>query len=149
MVSKAQNDVERWLVHEGLRFKYSNTTSEEVFKLVIKNPDGRDDDTEIFEPQKQPGVIVVGKKCPYTWNQNSRFLNMTQTEQDTAEARIVEYCQYLGVVHRFLTENGLRMVGVYAVLDTENRQNQDNFSDALGAVAEAKDRLREHLRRTF
>lgn len=149
VASKAQNDVERWLIHEGLRFRYAKKMPEESFKLIISNPDGRDDGTEVFEPAKQPGVIVVGRKCPYTWSQNARFQNMTQSERDAAEARIEDYCQYLGVVHRFLTEDGLRMVGVYVVLDAENMQNQEGFSDALRAVAEAKDTLKDRLRRTF
>ena len=150
MASRIQNDVERWLVHEGLRFKYQKPNDDHAFKAVISGPsDVRDIDTEIFEPAKQPGVIVVGRKCPFGTGLNQRFLNMTASEQQRVRDRITEYCTSVGAVHRFFTDNGRSIVGVYIVIDSADRQNQSDFSESLRHITRMSDQVKEHIRRAI
>ena len=148
MTSRIQNNVERWLVHEGLRFKYQKPDHDHSFKVVISGPpDVRDIDTEIFEPAKQPDVIVVGRRCPFGTRLNQRFLNMTASEQQRVRERITEYCNYVGAVHRFLMDNGRSIVGVYVVIDSADRQNQSDFSESLRQITRISDQVKEHIRR--
>lgn len=147
MATAIQNSVERWLVHESLRFRYAKSDTD-TFRAVITSPGGPDDGTEVFEPKNQPGVIVIGRKCPLNAGQNARFLAMTGQEQSKVRSRISEYCDSIGAVHRFLEENGLNMVGVYTVIDATERQNQSDFSESLGDTARMAGRLKDHLRRT-
>ena len=148
-MGSTQDNVERWLVHEGLRFKHHKKTDADTFRIVISGPpDARDVDTEIFEPARQRGVIVIGRRCPFGISQNVRFLDMTASEQDVIRERITSYCNSIGAVHRFLVENGLNMVGIYIVIDKEERQNQEDFSEALRDVMRMADQIKVHLRRT-
>ena len=146
--SKAQNDVERWLIHEGLRLKYQKD-NDSTFKVIVSGPpDAQDVDTEIFEPAGQQGVIVVGRKCPFGTAQNQRYLAMSEAEQENVQERITEYCNSIGAVHRFLTESGRSIVGVYIVIDAADKQNQSYFSDSLRQVTKMADMVKEYIRRT-
>lgn len=148
MTSRIQSNVERWLIHEGLRFKYQKPDDDHSFKVVISGPpDVRDMGTEIFEPVKQPGVIVVGRGCPFGTRLNQRFLNMTASEQQRVQERIAEYCNYVGAVHRFLIDSGRNIVGVYVVIDSADRQNQSDFSESLRQITRISDQVKEHIRR--
>lgn len=146
MMTATRDNVERWLVHEGLKFRYLK--GDDIFRIVISSAGDRYEGVEVFEPRGQPGVIVVGRKCPFGPGQNARFLNMTAPEQHTVRERVASYCDSIGAVHRFLVEDGLNMVGVYIVIDAKERQNQSGFSESLPAVCEMADRLKVHLRRT-
>lgn len=150
MASRIQNNVERWLVHEGLRFKYQKPDNDHAFRVVISGPpDVRDVDTEIFEPAGQPGVIVIGRRCPFGTGLNRRFLNMTASEQQRVRDRITEYCNSVGAVHRFLIDNGRNIVGVYIVIDSTDRQNQSDFSESLRHITSMSDQVKEHVRRSI
>ena len=145
-----QNNIERWLVHEGLKFKYQKHDTSATFKVVISGPpDVQDIDTEVFEPASQQGVIVVGKKCLFSTARNQRFLTLTKSEQQRVQDRISEYCNSIGAVHRFLIDNGRHMVGVYVVIDSQEMQNQSYFSESLKKVATMSDGVKEYMRRTI
>lgn len=147
---QTQNNVERWLVHEGLRLKYLKEDPDTVFKVVISGPaDASDIDTEVFEPAKQPGVIVIGRKCPFGTGQNVRFLNMNEAEQGRIKERIDNYCNDIGTVHRFFIDDGRAIVGVYVVLDTKDKQNQSDFSNSLRTVITTADQVKNYLRRSI
>lgn len=148
MASAMQNNTERWLVHEGLRFKYAGSDSD-AFRFTISGPeDVRDINTEIFEPAGQPGIIVIGRKCPFGTRQNVRYQNMTESERQKVRERISAYCNSIGAVHRFSAEAGRETVGVYIVLDSEDRLNQMAFSDSLKQITEMSDGVKEYLMRT-
>lgn len=150
MASLIQNSVERWLVHEGLKFKYQKPDGDHAFKVVISGPaDVRDVDTEVFEPAKQLGVIVIGRRCPFGTSQNQRYLNMSESEQKKVQERIAEYCNYIGVVHRFLIESGRSMVCVYIVIDSKDKQNQSDFSESLQSITKISDTVKEYMRRNI
>ena len=150
MASIIQNNVERWLVHEGLKFNYHKPDDNHAFKVVINGPAHvQDIDTEVFEPAKQLGVIVIGRKCPFGTNQNKRYLNMSESEQKKMQERIAEYCNSIGVVHRFLIENGRSIVGIYIVIDSKEKQNQVDFSEALRNITNISDTVKDHIRRNI
>ncbi len=147
--TRIQNNVERWLVHEGLKFKYQKH-DDATFKVIISGPpEIQDIDTEIFEPASQQGVIVVGKRCPFKTTQNQRYLNMTQDEQQKIQDRIAKYCDSVGAVHRFMMDNGRVMVGVYIVIDSQEMQNQSYFSESLRQTIQMADSVKEYMRRTI
>lgn len=147
MVSQMQNNTERWLVHEGLRFRYEDSDTDQFKVIITGNADARDAGTEIFEPSKQPGIIVIGRKCPFGTEKNIRYSNMTESERQQIMGRISTYCNTIGAVHRFYTINGRRTVGVYIVLDSSNKINQSYFSDSLGQIVEMYDKVNNYLKR--
>lgn len=147
--TRTQNNVERWLVHEGLKFKYQKD-NDVNFKVVISGPAGvRDIDTEVFEPVKQPGVIVIGRRCAFGTGQNKRFLDMNTSEQQRVQGRLAEYCNSMRIVHRFFEDDGRSIVGAYIVIDSADKQNQLDFSESLQQITKMADQIKEHIRRSI
>ncbi len=149
MVSKTQDNVERWLVHAEFKFKYATDPSTEMFKIMISSPDSYDEGTEVFEPRNQPGTIVIGKRRMLRSNANKRFFDMTPEEQNLVEQKISSYCDLLEAVHRFFIENGRKGVGVYIVLDPNRGYNQMDFLNSLERIIEMADRLAMYMKKTL
>ena len=60
-MSRLRDNVERWLVHEN--YDFQETKSDDAsFKILIINSDGLGNNTEVFEPQGQENILVIGIK---------------------------------------------------------------------------------------
>ena len=143
-----RDNVERWLTHENYSFK-DVKTGEDSFRVSIKHVGSFGNSIEIFEPKNQPNVLVVGAKCPLKNNQNARYLKLTNEEKKNFETKIGDYCYSIQAIHRFLDENGKKIVGVYAVLDKEEKLNQVDFGETLQKVIEMSDKTTQYLMKTF
>ena len=72
-MSQLRDNVERWLVHEN--YEFENIKSEDsAFKILIKNSDGLGNDTEVFEPNDQENILVIGIKISLKTKQQIRFI---------------------------------------------------------------------------
>ena len=145
---RLQDNVERWLTHENYKFK-DVTTDEDSFRVLIKHAGSFGNNLEIFEPKNQPNVLVLGAKCPLKNNQNARYLKLTESEQERFEKKVADYCYSIQAIHRFLDENGKKIVGVYAVLDKEEHLNQVDFTQTIQKVVEMSDKTTQYLTKTF
>lgn len=143
-----RDNVERWLTHENYKFK-DIMTDEDSFRILIKHIGSFGNNLEIFEPKNQANVLVLGSKCPLKNNQNARYLKLTNYEKEKFENKVADYCQSIHAIHRFMDENGKKMVGVFAVLDKEEQLNQVDFTEAIQKVAEMSDKMTQYLMKTF
>ncbi len=142
------DSVERWLVHENYSFKNAKT-DEDSFRVLIRHIGSFGNRLEIFEPKTQPGVLVLGAKCPLKNNQNARYLKLTDSEKENFEEKVADYCQSIQAICKFSDEDGKKLVGVYAVLDKKEQLNQGDFGDAIKRVAEMSDKTAHYLMKTF
>ena len=55
------------------------------------------------------------------------ILNLTDEEKENFEKKVADYCYSIQAIHRFLDENGKKIVGVYAVLDKEEQAKPGRF----------------------
>ena len=145
---RLRDNVERWLTHENYKFK-DVTTDEDSFRVLIKHTGSFGNNLEIFEPKNQPNVLVLGAKCPLKNNQNARYLRLSEAEQERFEKKVADYCYSIQAIHRFLDENGKKIVGVYAVLDKEEQLNQVDFTETIQKVVEMSDKTTQFLTKTF
>ena len=125
-MSRLRDNVERWLTHENYSFKLSNG-DDVSFKMLIKNGDGLGNNIEVFEPKGQESILVIGVKVSFHHKLIRRFLELNETEQETIKTKIADFCYSIKAVHKFLDENGKKMVGVYIVLDKPEQLNQPFF----------------------
>ena len=72
-MSRLRDSVERWLTHENYSFKISHT-DDTSFKILIKNGDGLGNNIEVFEPNNQENILVVGVKASFHHKLIRRFL---------------------------------------------------------------------------
>ena len=147
-VRNLRESVERWLIHENYSFKNAQT-EEDSFRISIKHVGSFGNNLEIFEPKKQPNVLVIGSKCPLKNNQNARYLKLTDKEKENFEKKIADYCYSIQAIHRFLDENGKKIVGVYAVLDKKDQLNQVDFGETIQKVIEMSDKTSQYLMKAF
>ena len=145
---RLRDNVERWLIHENYKFKDAKT-DEDAFRVSIKHVGSFGNILEIFEPKNQPNVLVLGAKCPLKNNQNARYLKLTNEEKENFEKKVGEYCYSIQAIHKFLDENGKKIVGVYAVLDKEEQLNQGDFAETIQKVIEMSDKTTQYLMKTF
>jgi hypothetical protein len=145
---RLRDNVERWLIHENYSFK-ETPSKEDNFKMSIKHVGSFGNMLEIFEPKKQPNVIVIGAKSPLKNNQNARYLKLNKEEQKRFEKKVADFCYSIQAIHKFVNEDGKRMVGVYAVLDKEEQLTQGFFLETLQKVIEMSDKTTQYLMKTF
>ncbi len=146
--SKMRDNVERWLIHEGLAFEDMKNT-ENTFQIRVKHAGKYGIPEEIFEPKSQPGVIVIGAKVIMKDNQISRYLGFTEDEKEKFERRIAEYCNSIQAINRIVTEDGKQKVGVFVVLDDKDNINQQTVLDAMNKVSELHEKTSRFLMKTF
>jgi len=146
--SRMRDNVERWLIHEGLSFEDMKNT-ENTFQILVKHAGKYGIPAEIFEPKSQPGVIVIGAKVIMKDNQISRYLGFTEDEKEKFERRIAEYCNSIQAINRIVTEDGKQKVGVFVVLDDRDNINQQTVLDALNRVSELHEKTSRFLMKTF
>lgn len=146
--SRMRDNVERWLIHEGLSFEDMKNT-ENTFQILVKHAGKYGIPAEIFEPKSQLGVIVIGAKVIMKDNQISRYLGFTEDEKEKFERRVAEYCNSIQAINRIVTEDGKQKVGVFIVLDDKDNINQQTVLDALNRVSELHEKTSRFLMKTF
>ncbi len=140
--------VERWLIHEN--YKFSDIKNEENnFQIVIKHTGSFGTPIEIFQPKNQPDVLVVGGKIPLKNKQNARYLNLNEIEKENFEKKVGDFCNSIQAIHKFLDEDGKKIVGVYGVLDDEKKFNQQDFANIIQQVIEMSEKTNQFLMKTF
>ena len=147
-MSGLRDSVERWLIHENYSFKQSNS-DDTSFKILIKNGDGLGNNLEVFEPKGQENVLVIGVKVSFHHKLIRRFLELNETEQEKIKTKIVDFCYSIKAVHKFLDENGKKMVGVYIVLDKPEQLNQAFFIKTLEEIIEMSEKTNRFLIKAF
>ena len=143
-MSRLRDNVERWLVHENYEFQQvkSDDTS---FKILIKNSDGLVNDTEVFEPEGQDNILVVGIKLALKTKQQIRFRELNEIEQENYKKKIDDFCYSIKAVHKFLDEDGKKMVGIFIVLDKQEQLNQPSFFKTLEEITEMSEKTNRFL----
>ena len=147
-MSRLRDNVERWLIHENYSFKLSNG-NDTSFKMLIKNGDGLGNNIEVFEPKGQENILVTGVKVSFHHKLIRRFLELNETEQEKIKTKLADFCYSIKAVHKFLDENGKKMVGVYIVLDKPEQLNQPFFIKTLQEMTEMSEKTNRFLIKAF
>jgi len=147
-MSGLRDNVERWLIHENYPFKLS-TSDDTSFKILIKNGDGLGNNIEVFEPKGQENILVTGVKVSFHHKLIRRFLELNETEQEKIKTKIADFCYSIKAVHKFLDENGKKMVGIYIVLDKPEQLNQPFFIKTLEEIVEMSEKTNRFLIKAF
>ena len=143
-MSRLRDNVERWLIHEN--YDFQETKSDDTsFKILIINSDGLGNNTEVFEPQGQENILVIGIKISLKTKQQVRFRELNETEQDNFKQKIDDFCYSIKAIHKFLEEDGKKKVGVYIVLDKQEQLNQPSFFKALQEIIEMSEKTNRFL----
>jgi hypothetical protein len=143
-----RDNVERWLTHESHSFEFVKNP-ENSFHVLVKHAGEAGVPVEIFEPKKQPGIVVVGAKVIMKNNQISRYLGFSPEEKEKFEKKVGDYCYSLQAIHKVIEEDGKQKIGVYAVLDGKVEINQQILFDAINRVSEMHEKTARFLLKTF
>ena len=143
-MSRLRDNVERWLVHENYEFQQVKS-DDGTFKILIKNSDGLGNDTEVFEPQGQENILVIGIRISLKTKQQIRFRELNETEKENFKQKIDDFCYSIKAVHKFLDEDGKKRVGVYIVLDKQEQLNQPAFFKTLQEITEMSEKTNRFL----
>lgn len=146
--NRMRDNVERWLIHDSLSFEFVKN-SENSFHILVKHAGTTGVPVEIFEPKKQPGIIVIGSKVIMKNNQISRYLGFNQEEKERFEKKVGDYCYSLKAIHKMLEEDGKQKIGVYVVLDNKVNINQQTLFEAIDRVSEMHEKTARFLLKTF
>ena len=134
-----RDNVERWLIHENYPFKEIKS-KDNTFKILIKNGDGLGNDIEVFEPEQQQNILVIGVKVSFHHKLIRRFLELNENEQEKIKSKIADYCYSIKAVYKFLDEDGKKKAGVYIVLDKPEQLNQPFFLKTLQEITEISEK---------
>jgi hypothetical protein len=143
-----RDNVERWLIHDSHSFEFVKNP-ENSFHVLVKHAGEAGVPVEIFEPKKQPGILVVGSKVVMKNNQISRYLGFNSEEKEKFEKKVEDYCYSLQAIHKMIEEDGKQKIGVYAVLDSKVDINQQTLFEAVDRVAEMHEKTARFLLKTF
>ena len=143
-MSRLRDNVERWLVHENYEFQQVKS-DDSSFKILIKNSDGLGNDTEVFEPKGQENILVVGIKLALKTKQQIRFRELNEIEQENYKKKIDDFCYSIKAVHKFLDEDGKKIVGIYIVLDKQEQLNQPSFFKTLEEITKMSEKTNRFL----
>lgn len=142
------DNVERWLIHEGLSFEETKNP-ENSFQMLIKHAGQYGIPVEIFEPKEQQGILVIGAKVTMKNNQISRYLGFNEDEKERFEKKVSDYCYSIKAINKFIAEDGKQKVGVFVVLDDKENINQQTVFDAMDRVSEMHEKTSRFLMKTF
>ena len=143
-----RDNVERWLIHDSHSFEFVKNP-ENSFHFSVKHAGEAGVPVEIFEPKKQPGILVIGSKVVMKNNQISRFLGFNSEEKEKFEKKVGDYCYSLQAIHKMIEEDGKQKIGVYLVLDDKVDINQQTLFEAVDRVAEMHEKTARFLLKTF
>ena len=146
--NRLRDNVERWLIHGSHSFEFVKNP-ENSFHVLVKHAGESGVPVEIFEPKKQPGVIVVGSKVIMKNNQISRYLGFSPEEKERFEKKVGDYCYSILAIHKMIEEDGKQKIGVYAVMDKSAEINQQTLFETVNRVSEMHDKTSRFLLKTF
>lgn len=143
-----RDSIERWLIHESHSFEFIKNT-DNSFHILVKHAGKEGVPVEIFEPIKQPGIIVVGSKVIMKNNQIARFLGFSPEEKKRFENKVGDYCYSIQAVHKIIEEDGKQKIGVYVILDEKVDINQQTLFEAVDRVSQMHEKTARFLLKTF
>ena len=143
-----RDNVERWLIHEGLSFE-DIKNPENSFQILVKHAGQYGIPVEIFEPKAQKGILVIGSKVIMKNNQIARYLGFNKEEKDKFEKKVADFCYSIQAINKNISEDGKQKIGVYVVLDKEENLNQQGVFDAIDRVSEMHEKTSRFLMKTF
>lgn len=146
--SRMRDNVERWIIHEGLSFEEIKNP-ENNFQILVKHAGQSGIPIEVFEPKGQPGILVIGAKVVMKNNQIARYLGFNPEEKEKFEKKVNDYCYSIQVINKIITEDGKQKVGVYVVMDDKESINQQTMLEAIDSVSEKYDKTARFLLKTF
>ena len=146
--SRMQDNIERWLIHEGLSFQEVKNP-ENSFQILVKHAGQYGIPVEIFEPKAQSGVIVVGAKAIMKNNQIARYLGFNEEEKEKFAKKVLDFSNSIHAISKIITEDGKQKIGVYFVLDDKENINQQVVFDAMDKVSEMHEKIARFLMKTF
>jgi len=146
--SRMRDNVERWVIHEGLSFDEVKNP-ENNFQILVKHAGQSGIPVDVFEPKGQPGILVIGAKVVMKNNQIARYLGFSAEEKEKFERKVTDFCNSIQVISKIITEDGKQKVGVYVVLDDKENINQQTMLEAIDSVSEKYDRAARFLLKTF
>ena len=146
--SRMRDNVERWLIHEGLSFE-DVKNPENTFQILVKHAGTAGVPIEIFEPKAQQGILVIGSKVIMKNNQIARYLGFNEDEKKRFAKKVDEFCYSIQAINKMIEEDGKQKVGVYVVLDDKTSINQQTVFDAIDKVSEMHEKTTRFLMKTF
>ena len=146
--SKMRDNVERWLIHEGLSFEEIKNP-DNSFQILVKHAGQYGIPIDIFEPKAQEGILVVGAKVVMKNNHIARYLGFNSEEKEKFEKKVSDFCYSIQAINKHITEDGKQKVGVYVVLDDKENINQQTVFDAMNRVSEMHEKTSRFLMKTF
>ena len=146
--SRMRDNVERWVIHEGLSFDEVKNP-ENNFQILVKHAGQSGIPVDVFEPKGQPGILVIGAKVVMKNNQIARYLGFSAEEKERFEKKVNDYCNSIQVINKIITEDGKQKVGVYVVMDDKENINQQTMLEAVESVSEKYDKTARFLLKTF
>ncbi len=146
--SRMRDNVERWIIHEGLSFEEIKNP-ENNFQILVKHAGQSGIPIDVFEPKGQPGILVIGAKVVMKNNQIARYLEFNPEEKEKFEKKVNDYCYSIQVINKIIAEDGKQKVGVYVVMDDKENINQQTMLEAIDSVSEKYDKTTRFLLKTF
>jgi hypothetical protein len=143
-----RDNVERWVIHEGLSFEEIKNP-ENNFQILVKHAGQYGIPIDVFEPKGQPGILVLGAKVVMKNNQIARYLGFSPEEKEKFEKKVSDYCYSIQAINKIMTEDGKQKVGVYVVMDDKENINQQTMLEAIDSVSEKYDKTARFLLKTF
>jgi hypothetical protein len=143
-----RDNVERWLIHEGLSFNPVKS-EENSFQILVKHAGQYGIPVDIFEPKSQLGVLVVGAKVEMKNNQIIRYRGFTDEEKIKFSDKLSDFCNSIQAISKIISEDGKQKVAVYVVLDDKENINQQTMLDAIESLSEKHERTSRFLLKTF
>ena len=146
--SKMRDNVERWLIHEGLSFEDIKST-ENTFQILVKHAGQYGIHIDIFEPKAQLGILVIGAKVVMKNNQIARYLGFNKKEKERFEKKVSDFCYSIQAINKHIVEDGKQKIGIFVVLDDKENINQHAVFDAIDKVSEMHEKTSRFLMKTF
>jgi|TARA_B110000090_G_scaffold88752_1_gene100720 hypothetical protein len=143
-----RDNVERWLIHEGLSFNPVKS-EENSFQILVKHAGQYGITVDIFEPKSQLGILVVGAKVEMKNNQIIRYRGFTDEEKSKFSDKLSDFCNSIQAISKIISEDGKQKVAVYVVLDDKENINQQTMLDAIESLSEKHERTSRFLLKTF